>query len=202
MSGVQFSADNKPVVYNAHSGNVTPFQQLNPNSPGKFDRSLSVNAHGGTQRSYVGGDQASFAAVEDGPQRFRAEDLPRVDQGIVGSARAASGRPMAASELRDDSLVEITLADGSQTKTTVASARRLGAIRKVGDTYEDVKAPQAQPQAQPQPQVQQQTNANAAQADPIAQDVSMDEEFIGHTAAVRRGLSHLFVANAINEAVT
>jgi hypothetical protein len=196
MSGVQFSADNKPVVYNAHSGNVTPFQQLNPNSPGKFDRSLSVNAHGGTQRSYVGGDQASFAAVEDGPQRFRAEDLQPVDQGIVGSARAASGRPMAASELRDDSLVEITLADGTQTKTTVASARRLGAIRKVGDTYEDVKAPQALPQ------VQQQTNANAAQADPLAQDVAMGEEFIGHTAAVQRGLSHLFVANAINEAVT
>jgi hypothetical protein len=40
MSGVQFSTDGKPVIFNSGTGNVMPFQQLNPNSPGKFDRSL------------------------------------------------------------------------------------------------------------------------------------------------------------------
>jgi hypothetical protein len=196
MSGVQFSADGKPVIFNSGTGNVTPFQQLNPNSPGKFDRSLQVNAHGGTQRTYVGGDATSFAAVEDGIQRFRAEDIKGPDHGsIVGSSRTTSGREMAASELRDDSLVEITLSDGTRTKTTVASALRLGAIKKVGDTYEDVRQPPA-PQAQPQ--VQQQT----IQADPLSTDVPVDEEFSGHTAAVKLGLSHLFITNSINEAVT
>jgi hypothetical protein len=207
MSSIQFDNTGKPSVYNQHGGAVTPFHDLAkgfagvdangtpiPLNPGKWQPGeVRVNPNGGvTQRVVVGGSETSFRAIEDGPQRFRAEDLQPVDQGIVGSARAPSGRPMAASELRDDSLVEITLADGTQTKTTVASARRLGAIRKVGDTYEDVRAPQPQPSAQP---------IATPQADPLSADIPVDEEFIGHVAVVRRGLPEVFVANAVNEMV-
>jgi hypothetical protein len=118
-----------------------------------------------------------------------------VDAGISGSARAASGRPLAASELKHDSLVEITLSDGTTTRTTVAAAQRLGVIRKTADGYEDVttqvpqQAPSAPQNAQPQ-------------VDPIATDVPVDEEFIGHTAVLQRGLPEVFVANAVQEMVT
>src|ERR1700733_5144723 len=211
MSGVQFSTDGKPVIFNSGTGNVMPFQDLAkgfqgvdehgvpvPINPGhlNFDPTqVRVNPNGGvTQRVVVGGNAASFQAIEDRPQRFQASDL-KSGEGIASSAIGAGGRHLAPHELKADSLVQIKLADGTVTDTTVANAVSLNLLKpRQGGGYENVGP--TQPQAQPQ--VQQQTT----QADLLAQDVAMDEEFIGHTAAVRRGLSHLFVANAINEAVT
>jgi hypothetical protein len=211
MSGVQFSTDGKPVIFNSGTGNVMPFQDLAkgfqgvdehgvpvPINPGRlnFDPTqVRVNPNGGvTQRVVVGGSETSFRAIEDGPQRFQASDL-KSGEGIASSAIGAGGRHLAPHELKADSLVTIKLSDGTVTDTTVANAVSLNLLKpRQGGGYENVEP--TQPQAQPQ--VQQQTT----QADPLAQDVAMDEEFIGHTAAVQRGLSHLFVANAINEAVT
>jgi hypothetical protein len=209
MSGVQFSTDGKPVIFNSGTGNVMPFQDLTSDfqgvdangapirvNPAKWQRGqVSVNPNGGvTQRVVVGGSEGSFQVIEDRPQRFRAEDLKQ-GEGIASSAIGAGGRHLAPHELKADSLVQIKLSDGTVTDTTVANAVSLNLLRpRQGGGYENVEP--TQPKAQPQ--VQQQTT----QADPLAQDVAMDEEFIGHTAAVQRGLSHLFVANAINEAVT
>ena len=209
MSSIQFDNTGKPSVYNQHGGNVMPFQDLAkgfagvdangtpiPVNPGKWQPGeVRVNPNGGvTQRVVVGGNAASFQAIEDGPQRFQASDL-KSGEGIASSAIGAGGRHLAPHELKADSLVTIKLSDGTVTDTTVANAVSLNLLKpRQGGGYENVEP--TQPQAQPQ--VQQQTT----QADPLAQDVAMDEEFIGHTAAVRRGLSHLFVANAINEAVT
>jgi hypothetical protein len=96
--------------------------------------------------------------------------------------------------LRPDSLVEITLRDGTVTKTTVAAAQRLGAIRQTATGYEDVKAPAPAAQA-PTPAAQ------APAVDPLTTDVPVDEEFVGHVAVVQRGLPEVFTANAINEMV-
>jgi hypothetical protein len=210
VSSVQFSAanNNQPVSY-SEGGAVMPFQKLAsgfqgvnehgvpiPINPGRlnFDPTqVRTNPNGGvTQRVIVGGNETSFKAIEDAPQRFQAADLKQGD-GIVNSAIAAGGRHLASHELKPDSLVTITLSDGTTTDTTVATALRMGAIRKTTEGYEDVKAPAAahNPAAQ----------APTATPDPIAQDVPVDEEWIGHTAAVQRGLPEVFVANVINDMV-
>jgi hypothetical protein len=208
MSGVQFGADNKVAVYNEHSGNVTPFGTLAtgfqgvdqngvpiPINPGRlnFDPTqVRTNPNGGvTQRVIVGGNETSFRAIEDGPQRFQAADLKQGD-GIVNSAIAAGGRHLASHELKPDSLVTITLSDGTTTDTTVATALRMGAIRKTAEGYEDVKAPQPTSSVQPSAPVQ---------ADPLSTDVPVDEEYIGHVAVVQRGLPEVFTANVVNEMV-
>ncbi len=166
-----------------------------PINPGKlnFDPTqVRVNPNGGvTQRVIVGGSEGSFRVIEDGPQRFRAEDLKPTDQGIVGTAKTISGAPRAAADLRADDIIDL----GNGMKTTVAAAERIGAIRRGPDGYENVQAPTPaaqDPAAQARP---------AAQADPLSTAVPVDEEFIGHVAVIQRGLPEVFVANAISEMV-
>jgi hypothetical protein len=165
-----------------------------PINPGKlnFDPTqVRVNPNGGvTQRVIVGGSEGSFRAIEDGPQRFRAEDLKPTDQGIVGTAKTISGAPRAAADLRADDIIDL----GNGMKTTVAAAERIGAIRRGPDGYENV-APPVQPSA-PQNAPQ-----HATSVDPLSADVPVDEEFVGHVAVIQRGLPEVFVANAISEMV-
>ena len=210
MSSIQFDNTGKPSVYNQHGGNVMPFQDLASGfqgvnehgvpiaiNPGRlnFDPTqVRVNPNGGvTQRVIVGGNETSFRAIEDAPQRFQAADLKQGD-GIASSSIGAGGRHLAPHELKADSLVTIKLSDGTFTDTTVANAVSLNLLKpRQGGGFENVEP--TQPQAQPQ--VQQQT----AQADPLSTDVPVDEEYIGHVAVVQRGLPEVFTANVVNEMV-
>jgi hypothetical protein len=212
VSSIQFDNTGKPSVYNQHGGNVMPFQDLAkgfagvdasgtpiPVNPGKWQRGeVRVNPNGGvTQRVVVGGNAASFQAIEDRPQRFQASDL-KSGEGIASSAIGAGGRHVAPYELKADSLVTIKLSDGTVTDTTVANAVSLNLLKpRQGGGYENVEPTQ--------PQAQAQTHANAAQtapaADALSTDVPVDEEYIGHAAVIQRGLPEVFVANAVNEMV-
>jgi hypothetical protein len=205
MPGIMFDQNGNVANFNPDGGNVLPMQKLAsgfqgldaagnpvPINPGRWNRGeVTVSVHGGTLRFQQGG--APTGLVDGRPQRFRAEDLRPVDTGMVGSARAASGRPLAASELKPDSLVEITLSDGTTTRTTVAAAQRLGGIRQTANGYENVDAPAQQNPSAPQ-NVQ-------PQVDHYATDVPVDEEFVGHVAVLQRGLPEVFVANAVSEIV-
>jgi len=156
MSSVIFSSDGTPSS-EIEGGQALPFQKLYTNgghNPGKFNRSLQVNAHGGPQRLVVGGDTLTWREVEhlDGEKFQAATDLHSGDTGVAGSARGALMSPIAAADLRDDSLV--TLPNGYQ--TTAAAAARLGYLSRnpaggYTNTQQGAPAPQQAAQAQPQP---------------------------------------------------
>jgi hypothetical protein len=167
------------------AGNRVPVDQTRP-----FN---TATPHGGTTRFVQGVN----GVAQDDPQRFRAEDIKPVDQGIIGTARTISGAPRAAYDLRPDDLVDL----GNGMKTTVAAAVRIGAIRQGPNGYENV-APQPGQQV---PSVQRNaTNGTPGQgqaADPLSTDVPTDEEFTGQVAVIQRGLPEVFVANAVQEMV-
>jgi hypothetical protein len=209
MAGIQFGSDNKVAVYNEHGGNVTPWQDLAkgfqgvnehgvpiPINPGRlnFDPTqVRVNPNGGvTQRVIIGNSETNFQPTEEHVQRFQAGDLKQGD-GIASSAIGAGGRHLAPHELKADSLVEITLDDGTVTSTTAANAASMNLLRpRQGGGYDNAPRPVEAPQTQQQ---------TAPAADPLSTDIAVDEEFIGHVAVVQRGLPEVFIANAINEMV-
>jgi hypothetical protein len=192
VSSTQFDAHGNAVAH-SEGGNVMPFQQLNPNSPGKFDRSLQVRANEGPQRLIVGGGNAdTWREVEQlHAAKFNsASDLKPADAGVSNSARGALQSPIAAANLKPTDIVK--LPNGYE--VTAAAAVTLGHLRpRAGGGYEDTHAPAQTPAAQPQPQ---------PQVAPEEIHTPLEADYADTANAVKHYLSPSLTARAVEELAT
>jgi hypothetical protein len=153
---------------------------------------LTVRADKGGQRVIIGGDAASRATWQQveslQAEKFQAAQL-RPDGGVAGSVQTAGGRYLAPHEVKADSLVEITLSDGTKTTTTAANAVSLNMLRPARDGrgYENVNpAPAAQ--------------APAAARQPAQETVTpLNDD--GSAAVFKLGVSNQLAHRAIEEMV-
>jgi hypothetical protein len=181
---LQFDGSNRPVS----TDTTTKFQQITSN---EARRTVQVRANEGALRLIVGGNADTWREVENlKADRFQAATDLKAGEGVAGSARGALMSPIAAADLRHDSLV--TLPNGYQ--TTAAAAARLGYLSRNpagGYTNTQPGAPAPQQAPQPQPRVA-----------PIDTHTALEEDYAGSAAVFKHGVSPSLTARAVEEMAT